>query len=201
MKRGAQEAASSRRRRRLRGIAPVLLALLALLALFGVSFACAGVGARSTHGPEQQTLGLTRNPTVARLVAGVKPHESELRVTLKRLTGVVAAPVGGERRAHLDPLRAFRCSRHGRAAVRLRASAAFGLREVRYQTFGSAAEDRNVIGEIRGTKHPDEIVVVALTWTTSRRRAPRRARTTTPPPARRCSTSPSASPGAASTAP
>jgi hypothetical protein len=160
MRRGAEETVPSRRRGRLRGIAPVLLALLVLVLLFAVSFACAGVGARSAHGPEEQTLGLTRNPTVARLVAGVQPHESELRLTLKRLTGVVAAPVGGER-----VLISTRYALSGASVIaaqqyvceRLRA---FGLREVRYQTFGSAAEDRNVIGEIRGTKHPDEIVAV-----------------------------------------
>lgn len=104
--------------------------------------------------------GLTRDPAVAALVAGVRSHQSELRVNLGRLTGVAAVPLHGQmrsiptRHAHSGaPIRTAQEYVNGRLR-------AFGLEAVRYQSYGAASTDRNVIGEIRGTIRPDEIIVV-----------------------------------------
>jgi len=129
------------------------LLLLAGMALIVLSLAFACVMTSDAH-------GVTRDPAVAALVAGVGSHQSELKVNLQRLTGVVAAPVGGQ--SVLIRTRYALSGAPVRAAQRYvyERLRAFGLSSVRYQSYGASVVERNVIGEIRGTERPDQIVVI-----------------------------------------
>lgn len=102
---------------------------------------------------------LTRDRAVAALVREVTSRGGELKATMRHLTGAVVISVHGEsgrawtRYGHSGkPLRLAQEYVHARLA-------AFGLR-ASYQSYGAGTTERNVIGEIRGTTQPGEIVVV-----------------------------------------
>ena len=129
------------------------LLLLVAMALIVLSLGSACVMTSDAH-------GLTRDPAVAALVAGVGSHQSELRLNLRRLTGEASVTVAGA-----ATLIGTRYAYSG-ATVRIAQTyvygrlRAFGLSEVRFQSYGKSSEDRNVIGEIRGTVRPDQIVII-----------------------------------------
>lgn len=106
------------------------------------------------------TRGLTRDSTIASLVAGVEEHQSELLVDLRRLTGLAPVRVGG--RSVLIWTRHARSGtpmRNAQAFVRGRLLA-FGLDAVEYQPYGTGGTERNVVAEIQGSTRPAEIIVI-----------------------------------------
>ena len=127
-------------------------------ALLLVVVAVAGCSAASTASTPSVTA--TGDPAVAALVAGVKVNQAELKLDLQRITGVTAAPVG----AGTIIIR----TRYAGSGAPVKAAQAYvcgqlksyGLDAVRYQAYGAAPASRNVVGEIRGSTRPKEIIVV-----------------------------------------
>jgi hypothetical protein len=134
-----------------------VLVVLALLVCLAVLASCA-----------RPAQAIRRSPAVATLVQAVANDQDQLRRTLNELTGVVPATVGGA--PYTFSTRSCRSGTPIDKAEQymyehLRAAGAGvglsgGLDAVSYQSYGGDAPGRNVVGEVRGTTRPREIVVL-----------------------------------------
>ena len=137
-----------------------------------VVLVCAAAG---LIGVQANAYGITRSPAVAALINAVAADQDQLRLTLDELTGVSPALVGGRPYRFLTRWAASgvpidRAEQYVYEHLR-----ADGLSLVRYQAFRGSVYGRNVIGQITGTKRPNELVIVCAHLDSKARPDPRRA--------------------------
>jgi Peptidase family M28 len=137
----------------------VVAAVVALFVCLAVLASCA-----------RPAEAIRRSSPVAALLQAVGNDQAQLEQTLNELSGAAPATVGGA--AYTFSTRACGSGtpidkaeqyvyEHLRA-IGQGVGLSGGLDAVRYQSYGGSEPGRNVIGEIRGTTRPREIVVVAV---------------------------------------